>query len=228
MGGVVSPVLSNIYLHYVLDLWFERRYAKTCQGKASLVRFADDFIACFQDEKDARRFLIELQKRLADFSLEVESSKTAVIRFGSNAEQSTNTKGKDGARTFNFLGFTHYVSRSRSGRFAVGRKTEGKRIRRKLKEVKVRLILLSAQGGKAMFDYIKQHLQGHIQYYGVSGNDRSLKLYVRALEEVLFKWLNRRSQRSSMVWERFRKIMKTILPPVRIVHNLYPKPPWKT
>ena len=131
-GGLVSPVLANIYLHYVLDLWFEKRYARSCRGKAYLVRYADDFIACFQDEGDARRFVEELTKRLADFDLEVAPSKTGVLRFGSATTQNRERDGRNRPQTFNFLGLTHYVSRSRRGRFAVGRRTEGKRVRKKL------------------------------------------------------------------------------------------------
>lgn len=134
-GGLVLPVLSNIYLHYILDVWFEKRFARQCHGKAFLIRFADDYIACFQYEGDAKRFHQEMRTRLAAFDLEVEPSKTALLRFGSTSLQG----GKREARTFNFLGFTHYVTRSRKGRFVVGRKTEGKRLRNKLKQLNVKL-----------------------------------------------------------------------------------------
>ena len=228
-GGLVSPVLANIYLHYVLDMWFEIRYARTCRGKAYLVRYADDFIACFQNEEDARRFRSELTKRLAEFDLEVEPSKTAVLRFGSSAQRNCDRDGLRRSKTFNFLGFTHYVGRSRSGRFVVGRRTEGKRFRKKLQMLNKRLRQLRVEGGKAMMDYFKRHLGGHIRYYGVSGNYRQLKAYAYWASRLLFKWLNRRSQRRSITWERFSKILRGgLLPRVRIVHNLYPKPLWMT
>ena len=217
---VLDHQLATVFSYAIGEYEEPTRDLRPCRGKASLVRFADDFIACFQDEKDAQRFLIELRKRLADFNLEVEPSKTAVIRFGSQTERQCGQKGQGRPQTFNFLGFTHYVTRSHSGRFEVGRKTEGKRIRRKLKEVKVRLMLLRTQSGKAMKDYIKQHLQGHIQYYGVSGNTRSLKVNVQNIGKMLFKWLNRRSQLRSVKWEKYSKWVKTFFPPIRIIHNL--------
>ena len=228
-GGLVSPVLANIYLHYVLDMWFEIRYARTCRGKAYLVRYADDFIACFQNEEDARRFRSELTKRLAEFDLEVEPSKTAVLRFGSGAQRNCDRDGVRRPKTFNFLGCTHYVGRSHSGRFVVGRRTEGKRFRNKLQMLNKRLRQLRVEGGKAMMDYFKRHLGGHIRYYGVSGNYRQLKAYAYWASRLLFKWLNRRSQCRSITWERFSKVLRGgLLPRVRIVHNLYPKPLWMT
>ena len=117
-------------------MWFEKRYARTCRGKAYLVRYCDDFIACFRKEKDARRFRLELTKRLAEFDLKVEPSKTAVLRFGSEAQRNCKRDGLRRLKTFNFLGFTHYVGRSRSGRFVVGRRREGKRFREKLQMLK--------------------------------------------------------------------------------------------
>ena len=116
-GGLVSPALANIYLHYVLDLWFERRYKKSCRGKAFLVRYCDDFIACFQHGDEARRFHRELGERLAAFALEAEPSKTAVLRFGTQATRDCHRDGLRRPQTFSFLGLTHYVSRSRRGRF---------------------------------------------------------------------------------------------------------------
>ena len=228
-GGLVSPVLANIYLHYVLDWWFEGRFAKTCRGKAFLVRYADDFVACFQHEEDARRFMTAMAERLAAFGLEVEPSKTTLIRFGSDASRHCRKDARRRPATFNFLGFTHYVGASRSGRFVVGRKTEGKRLRKKLQEVNQRLRTLRIEGGRAMTMYLRQHLQGHIQYYSVSGNSRSLQNYVHHAAWLLYKWLNRRSQRRSVTMERFGKLMRAgMLPAARIVHNLYPKPKWTT
>lgn len=226
-GGMVSPVLANIYLHYALDMWFEIRFARRCRGKAHLVRYADGFIACFQNEEDAQRFRTELTGRLAEFGLEVEPSKTAVLRFGSEAQRNCKRDGLRRPKTFNFLGFTHYVGRSRSGRFVVGRRTEGKRVRKKLQMLSERLRQLRVQGGKAMMDYFRKHLEGHIRYYGVSGNYGRLEAYVYLARRLVFKWLNRRSQRRSVIWERFNEILREgLFPRVRIVHNLYPKPLW--
>ena len=225
-GGLVSPVLANIYLHYVLDVWFEKRYAKSCRGKAGLVRFADDFVACFQREEDAKRFMLELNTRLAEFDLEAEPSKTAMFRFGDAARARCKQDGLRRPQCFTFLGFTHYVGRSRSGRFVVGRKTQGERIRKKLKALSTRLSRLRTQGGRAMMEYVRQHLQGHIQYFGVSGNSRSLRQYVYSARRLLFKWLNRRSQRKSIAWHRYDSVFSHFCPAVRIIHHLYPTPLW--
>jgi len=226
-GGLVSPVLSNVYLHYVLDLWFEKGFARECKGKAYLIRYADDYVACFEQEADARRFLMEMTQRLAQFDLEVEPSKTAILRFGRQALGRTASQSQ-GPRTFSFLGFTHYVGRSRRGRFVVGRKTDAKRVRRKLKQLSERLRGMRTQGGQAMVAYLTRHLRGHIQYYGVSGNSRGVAGYVYFATGLLFKWLNRRSQRRSLTWKRFGVVIRPLLPAARIVHDLYPIPSWKT
>jgi len=227
-GGLVSPVLSNIYLHYVLDLWFEENYARACRGKARLVRYADDFVACFQYEEEARGFLTALTERLGAFDLEVEPSKTALLRFGSAAPRHCHKEGLRRPQTFSFLGITHFVGRSRKGRFVVGRKTEGTRFRKKLKLLNQRLRALRVAGGKAMLAFMRRHLQGHIQYYGVSGNVRSVTGYVYFATRLLHKWLNRRSQRRSLTWERFCEVVVPRLPRARIVHDLYPVPQWRT
>lgn len=226
-GGLVSPVLSNIYLHYVLDEWFEQCFAVDCAGKARLIRYADDYVACFEQEADARRFLTAMTQRLAQYDLEIEPSKTALLSFGDQALTHPRERKLE-ARTFSFLGFTHYVGRSRQGRFVVGRKTDGKRLCKKLKLVDERLRRLRASGGWAMLAYVRRHLQGHIQYYGVSGNSRSLATYVYRVAGLLFKWLNRRSQRRSLTWKRFGEVIRPRLPKPRIVHDLYPIPWWKT
>ena len=227
-GGLASPALSNIYLHYVLDLWFEKRFVTSCRGRAYLVRYADDFVACFERQADARRYREELTERLSAFDLEVEPSKTAVLRFASAAPRDCHQDGHKRPQTFSFLGLTHYVGRSRKGNFVVGRKTEGKRFRAKLKQLSERLRDLRSQGGKAMMAYLRRHLQGHIQYYGVSGNSQSLRRYRFAAGRLLFKWLNRRSQRRSVNWARFGPVLERLLPTPRIVHNLYPVPMWRT
>jgi RNA-directed DNA polymerase len=226
-GGLVSPVLANIYLHYVLDLWFERCYVRSSRGKAYLVRYADDFVVCFEYEEDARRFLMALVERLAAFDLEVKPGKTRMVRFGSNAERDCHRDGLRCPATFSFLGFTHFVSRSRGGRFVVGRKTQGKRFRVKLKLLNQRLRALRIEGGRAMIEYVERHLRGHIHYYGVSGNMRSLRRYFYRACRLLCKWLNRRSQRRSITWARFWPLITPVLPRPRIVHDLYPKSLWR-
>ena len=215
-GGLISPVLSNIYLHYALDLWFERRFARTCQGKARIIRYADDFVACFERQEDAERFYQELPGRLKEFSLEVEPSKTKLVAFGS--QQLTNKQ----AQTFSFLGLTHYVTRSRKGGFKIGRKTDSTRTRKKLKVVSLKLKQLRTAGVQEMVRYVRQHLTGHIQYYGVSENSAALGAYVRHVQLLLFKWMNRRSQRKSCTWEVFNLWWTSLaMPRPRIVHSFY-------
>ena len=227
-GGLVSPALANIYLHYVLDVWFEKRFAKSCRGKAYLVRYADDFVACFHLEEDAIQFMEELNHRLAAFDLEAEPTKTRLLRFGDRARAQCKREGLRRPQTFNFLGLTHFVGRTRSGRFVVGHQTQGERIRKKLKALNLRLAALRTHGGKAMVAYVRRHLQGHIQYFGVSGNSRSLQEYVYQAGRLLFKWLNRRSQRRSVAWARFTQVVVPHLPRPRIIHDLYPTLPWMT
>jgi group II intron reverse transcriptase/maturase len=226
-GGLVSPVLSNLYLHYVLDLWFEERFARRCAGKAYLIRYADDYVACFEHEADARAFLEAMTERLAQFDLEVEPSKTALLAFGSTMLGRKRVE-YEGPRTFSFLGLTHYVGRSRRGRFVVGRKSDGKRVRKKLTALNARLRALRTQGGNAMVAFLARHLRGHIQYYGVSGNSRWVASYIHVATGLLFKWLNRRSQKRSLTWEQFDAYLRRWLPTARIVHDLYPVPWWKT
>jgi translation initiation factor 2 beta subunit (eIF-2beta)/eIF-5 len=208
----------------VLDVWFEKKFAKTCRGNARLVRYADDYVACFNREEEAKRFMTEMQERLSQFGLEVEPSKTALLRFGSQASKECVKDGNQHPATFNFLGLTHYVSKSRKGRFVVGRKTQRERITKKLKEVGLKLAKLRTQGGKAMMDYAKRHLVGHIAYYGVSGNAKQIRNYAYLISRVLFKWLNRRSQRRSFNWAKFSNKLKEWMPSLKLQHNLYPRP----
>jgi RNA-directed DNA polymerase len=223
-GGLVSPVLANIYLHYVLDWWFEGRVTKACRGKAYLIRYADDFVACFQEEADARQFVRELAERLAAFGLETEPTKTAILKFGTDSWIQSRRPAGPRPETFSLLGFTHYVTTSRTGKFLVGRKTEGSRMRKKLKELNQRVRELRTSGGAKMVQYVHRHLNGHFGYYGVSGNSRSIGEYSYCAMKILFKWLNRRSQKRSLTWERYRTLLKEgLLPKPCIVRHLYPK-----
>jgi RNA-directed DNA polymerase len=224
-GGLVSPVLANIYLHYVLDWWFEGKVVKNCRGKSYMVRYADDGLFCFQDESDARSLLAELQVRLAAFGLEVEPSRTGLIRFGRQAERLGARDGRKHPAAFTFLGITHYVGKRRRGFFVVGRKTDGKMMSKKLKEFGLSLRALRAKGGKAMALFARQHLVGHYNYYGVSGNSRSILAYGHHATRLLCKWLTRRSQRKSLTWKRFGEICAGgLLPKPRIIHKLCPCP----
>lgn len=226
-GNLVSPVLSNIYLHYTLDEWFERRFARQCRGKAYLVRFADDFVACFEFEADARAFEPALKERLQNFGLEIEPTKTALLRFGDLAPILCERDGLKRPRTFSFLGFTHYlrIFRSSKGTFSSGnvvlrRKTESVRIRRTLADFGRRLKSMRTAGARAMQMFTLRHWQGHLQYFGISGNSRSVSSYAYHVRRLLFKWLNRRSQRRSFDWEHFAAWLDTWMPRPGIVHRL--------
>jgi len=223
-GGLVSPVLSNIYLHYVLDLWFYKVFKKLCRGTAELVRYADDFVVLFQYKQEAQLFLQELPKRLAKFNLEVEPEKTKFLEFGKyqKPRKTHQQTGKHSPRTFSFLGFTHYMGKSRSHFPMLKIKTEGKRISKKLSEVKTKLKQLRSSGHKAMVTFVKQHLQGHIQYFGVYGNLPALSTYCFRVREILLKWLNRCSQRGVITWQILSQILeRENFPKPRVVHCFF-------
>lgn len=219
-GGLVSPVLANIYLHYVLDVWFGRRFAKQCRGKVFLVRYCDDFVACFEWEADARAFEQALKARLADFCLEVEPTKTALIRFGTTAPMLSKRDGLRRAATFNFLGFTHYMRVRKSGSVRLSRKTQADRMRKKLNELSERLSALRVQGTQAMQRHVLNHVRGHLQYFGIRGNSPSVCEYLFQVERILFRWLNRRSQRRSFDWVHYSRWLRTWYPSPRFVHSL--------
>jgi len=222
-GGVLSPFLSNVYLHYALDLWFERRFRRQCAGEAYYFRFADDFLACFQYRADAERFLRELKERLEKFHLEVEPSKTKLIRFGRFAEQEAKREEQK-PETFDFLGFTHYCGKTRHGSFKVKRRTAGKKYRAKLKEVKEWLRReRSRQKQGALLQRTKLKLVGHLNYYAITDNLPMCELYRRAVARLLFKWLNRQSQRRSYTWAQFFDALAWVKwPSVGIRHKLDP------
>lgn len=223
-GALVSPVLANIYLHYVLDTWFTDEFAPRCGGSASLIRYADDFVGCFARREDAEAFYGALTERLRAFDLELAAEKTAILRFGSKAVDHCREDGLAKPRTFDFLGFTHYVTFGRNGGFYVGRRTIGKRVRKKLRALGDELAKRSTAGGTAMIDYAGRHLRGHIQYYGVSGNFRSVRVYIYQGAKDLYRALVRRSQRRRLTWARFWERIAPQLPRARIVHNFFVPP----
>lgn len=204
----VSPILANIYLHYVLDLWFEKVVKKYSKGQAEVIRYADDFVGCFQYREDAEKFYKALQERLRKFGLEVAVDKTKIIEFGRYAEEQSKRKGTK-PETFDFLGFTHYCSKDRIGkRFRVKRKTSRKKFRKKVKDFKVWLRAAKDKMNiHEIFDKVKRKLIGHYQYYGITDNSREIWRYRSAVIKLLFKWLNRRSQRRSFCWEKFDKYL---------------------
>jgi group II intron reverse transcriptase/maturase len=202
-GGNVSPILSNVYLHYVLDLWFERRFRRQCRGETYYFRFADDYLACFQYREDAERFLREMKARLEAFHLAIEPSKTKLIRFGRYAEQEAKRSGQK-PETFDFLGFTHYCGKDHSGYFKVKRRTSAKKYRAKLNEVKEWLGRERSRQKKGqLLQRAKLKLVGHLNYYAISDNARMCDAFRVQMMRLLFKWLNRQSQRHSYTWAQF-------------------------
>ena len=224
-GGVASPLLANVYLHYVLDLWFERRFRKSCKGLARLIRYCDDFVVCFEYEADAQRFREELIERLAQFSLEVEPSKTKILSFGPRATAWAKRQGQRKPETFDFLGFTHYCSRSRTGkRFRMKRVTARKRFRAKLAEFKAWLrTVRSTLPTRQLWMAACVKLRGHHAYYGVTDNWAGLARFARAVRKLLMKWLNRRGGKRRLNWEKFALMEQRFpLPVPRVTVNLLP------
>ncbi|MFP7474199.1 group II intron reverse transcriptase/maturase [Niallia taxi] len=221
-GGVISPILANIYLHYVLDLWFEKLVRKRCEGQAYLVRYADDFVCCFQHRRDAEQFYKSLKSRLKKFNLEIAEDKTKVIPFGRFAEHNAKRIGKGKPETFDFLGFTHYCGTSKQGKFRVKRKTSRKKVQGKLKESKEWLKQNRNKNIHLIMDRFKRSLMGYYNYYCITDNIQTVNDFREKIESLLFKWLNRRSQRKSFTWDKFRLFLyKFPLPTPRIKVNIY-------
>ncbi len=222
-GGNLSPLLSNVYLHYTLDLWFERRFKGTCRGEAYYFRYADDFLACFQYGEDAERFLKELGARLAQFHLELATSKTKQLEFGRFAEERAGRRGERPG-TFDFLGFTHYCGHTAKGQFKVKRKTSGKKYRAKLKELKAWLQRERSQTKQGkLLKQAKLKLVGHLNYYAITDNSQMCHRFSREVTQLVYKWLNRQSQCSSYNWARFLDALAWVgWPSVSIRHSLSP------
>lgn len=219
-GGVSSPILGNIYLHYVLDLWFHSVVRKSCRGQAYMVRYCDDFICCFQHEEDAKAFYQMLIPRLAKFKLSIAEGKTKIIAFGRNAGQNRHDEGKPG--TFDFLGFTHYCGKGRKGQFRVKRKTSAKKFRASLLRCKLWLQQNRNMPAVIMMNLMRVKMLGHYRYYGVTDNSRALSRFRYEAEGLLFKWLNRRSQRKSFNHDKFKLFLeKYPTPKPKIYVNVY-------
>jgi group II intron reverse transcriptase/maturase len=217
-GGVVSPILANIYLHYALDLWFYRVFRKLCRGQAYMVRYCDDFVCCFQLEEDARAFYQALVPRLAKFKLDIADEKTRIIAFGRKAEQ----QGTNKPDTFDFLGFTHYCGEGRHGLFRVKRKTSSKKYRFSLLKLKEWLKQNRNMPAVILMNELRQKLLGHYHYYGVTDNSRAIGCFCQETEKLLFKWMNRRSQRKSFNYDKFKLLLaKFPLPNPKIYVNIY-------
>jgi len=216
-GGVISPILSNIYLHYVLDLWICRKLAREMKERIYLVRYADDLVIGCQDKMDGEKLWEMLPERLKKFGLELSCEKSRLIEFGRGAYKKHKGSRKK-LSTFDFLGFTHYMTRSRKGGVRLGRKTIGRRMRRSLMAVNDKLRRMrNALPFRKLYVHLCRILQGYYNYYGFAGNYATLNRFKYAVERMWFKWINRRSQRKSFNWEEFRELLKRYpLPEPRI------------
>ena len=222
-GSALSPLLSNIYLHYVLDIWFSRCVSKQSRGQAYYFRFADDFVACFQYKDDAERFLQQLEDRLAGFALTLAKEKSRCIEFGRYARENASKRGKR-PEEFTFLGFTHYCGKTKKGYFKVKRRTSRKKLGQSLRKFTdwARNVRHKLRTG-AILKKARTRIIGHLNYYAITDNVQRCTHYVYFTQRILFKWLNRRSQRKTYTWPAFRQAMAHIgWPKARILKNLNP------
>lgn len=206
-GSILSPLLSNIYLHYVLDLWFSRKVVRGSRGEAHYFRFADDFLACFQYREDAEAFLSGLRERLAEFELKVAEEKTQCIEFGRYARDNARKRGGK-PKEFTFLGFTHYCGKSKKGHFKVKRRTSRKKMNQSLHKFadwarRARGVLRKGE----MLRQARNRVAGHLNYYAVTDNSKSCKNFVYRAKLLLFKWINRKSQRKAYIWPQFEQAL---------------------
>jgi RNA-directed DNA polymerase len=222
-GSIVSPLLSNIYLHYVLDLWFSKRLSRQCRGEAYYFRFADDFLACFQHKSDAEEFKRRLKDRLEGFGLKLAEEKTRCIEFGRFARESAYKRGEK-PEEFTFLGFTHYCGKTKRGYFKVKRRTSRKKLGQSLRKFsdwakKARRVLKKGE----MLRQARARVIGHLNYYAITDNAERCGYYVYRVKHILFKWLNRKSQRKAYTWESFaRALIWVKWPDLRIRKDLNP------
>lgn len=209
-GGVISPLLANVYLHYVLDVWFEQEVKPRLKGKAFLVRYADDLVMGFAREEDARRVLEVLPKRFGKYGLTLHSEKTRLVRFNRPAARPTESGSgsKGGPGSFDFLGFTHFWSRSKKGNWVIKQKTAGSRFRRAVGKIADWCRRHLHEPIRQQYQSLRQKLQGHYQYFGVVGNGRSLWCFRDRLAEVWQKWLSRRGGKKGRTWQWFSQLLQ--------------------
>ena len=217
-GGSISPLLANIYLQYVLDLWIEQWRKTKAKGDVIVVRFADDFVVGFQHRKEAEQFLDELGERFAKFGLTLHPEKTRLIEFGRFATQNRKARDEGKPETFNFLGFTHCCGTTRKGKFTVIRKTMRQRMLKKLKEVNLELQRRRHQPVDEQGRYVQAVIRGHVNYYGVPLNSRAIGAFRFTVIRLWQKWLSRRSQHAHVSWDRMKRYIVRWVPPAVICH----------
>ena len=215
-GGLISPILANIYLHYALDQWVHQWRKRQAKGSVIIVRYADDFVIGFEKGREAYRFKEELKERLRKFNLELQTEKTRLIEFGRYAATNRAERGLGRPETFDFLGFTHICTWNYRNMYTVLRQTSRKRMRAKLKEVKTELRRRMHKPIPEQGTWLRQMLLGHYQYYGVPLNGRQLGNFRRQIENIWQRTLSRRSQKGEVTWERMRRLIDHWLPPPRI------------
>jgi group II intron reverse transcriptase/maturase len=217
-GSVISPLLANLYLHYVLDLWGEAWRKKVARGDMIMVRYADDAVLGFEHREDAERFLEQLQKRVQKFGLELHPGKTRLIEFGRYAADRRKKRGEGKPETFNFLGFTHICGTNhKTGNYTVKRKTIGKRMAAKLKEIRGELRRRMHERPTGTVKWLQQVVRGYFQYQAISGNWERMKAFRNDVLRLWYRALRRRSQRSKLTWERFTECLGALLPSVEIL-----------
>lgn len=221
-GGIISPILANIYLHYVLDLWFEIVAKKEIQGDVQLIRYADDFIIGFQYREQAEKFLEILKERLKKFKLELAEDKTQILEFG-RFSQENHKQREEKSKTFDFLGFTHYCTTTRDGRFKLGNKTSSKKIKRSITQMNLWLkSVRNLWKIQRIWKLLASKLQGHYNYYGISGNFKSINQYYQRTIFLTHKWMNRRSQKKSFNWLEFSQYLEHYpLPRPKLLYQIY-------
>jgi len=217
-GASASPLLANVYLHYVFDLWVQWWRNRYAEGDVIAVRFADDFAMGFEYEQDARRFLADLRERFAKFGLELHPDKTRLIEFGRHAARHRRKRGVGKPETFDFLGFTHMCGLTTKGRFWVKRKTIKKRMRAKLTEVNTELKRRRHQPIPEQGRWLRSVVAGHLAYYAVPGNTDAVATFRTQVGRLWFKALRRRSQRNRLNWVRMDRLTKRWLPLARPRH----------
>lgn len=217
-GAVISPLLANVYLHYVFDLWAEAWREKVAKGDVIVVRYADDLVVGFQHRAEAERFLREFQERLAKFGLEIHPEKTRLVEFGRFAQVNRKQRGAGKAETFTFLGFTHYCGTNSKGSFVVWRRTAAKRMRAKLQAIKQELRRKMHERVNVVGEWLKRVVEGYYRYFAVPGNIASLSLFRDRLCRLWRQVLRHRSQRRSLRWDRLRLTFNRWIPRPHILH----------
>jgi group II intron reverse transcriptase/maturase len=217
-GASASPLLANVYLHYVFDLWAHQWRGGHAHGEMIIVRYADDYLVGFERERDARQFLADLRDRLAKFSLELEPNKTRLIQFGRFAARDRARRGLGKPETFDFLGFTHCCARTKNGRFMLKRITIAKRMRRKLREVKDELMRRRHRAIPEQGRWLASVLRGHYAYYAVPGNSDRINRFYSEVTRLWLRALRRRSQRHRLPWTRMRRLSARWLPTPQRMH----------